>query len=129
MFLGLRTVIYPVHDLDAAMHWWSTVLGIDPYFDQPYYMGFNVDGYELALDPNGHAESGTGPVVYWGVKNVEQAADALTRAGAAIHAPITDYGSGIRTATLTAQDETLIGVIENPHFPGPVPTETVPATM
>ena len=121
MFLGLRTVIYPVHDLDAAKHWWSTVLGIAPYFDQPYYVAFNVDGYELALDPNGHAESGTVPVVYWGVKNIEQAANTLTGAGAAVHAPITDHGGGIRTATLTAPDETLIGVIENPHFPGSVP--------
>ena len=63
MFLGLRTVIYPVRDLDTAKRWWSTVLGIAPYFDQPYYVGFNVGGYELALDPHGHTESGTGPVV------------------------------------------------------------------
>lgn len=122
MFLGLRTVIYPVHNLDDAKRWWSTVLGIDPYFDQPFYVGFNVNGYELALDPNGHAESGAGPVVYWGVSDIEQAVNALSKTGTATHAPITDHGGGIRTATLTAPDQTLIGVIENPHFPDLVPT-------
>jgi catechol 2,3-dioxygenase-like lactoylglutathione lyase family enzyme len=124
MFLGLRTVIYPVGDLDAAKRWWSRILGVDPYFDQPFYVGFNVNGYELALDPNGHTESGRGPVVYWGVKDIAQAVDALSRAEAAIHAPVTDHGGGIRTATLTAPDGSLIGVIENPHFPGPASTSS-----
>ena len=122
MFLGLRTVIYPVHNLDDAKRWWSTALGIDPYFDQPYYVAFNVNGYELALDPNGHAENGAGPVVYWGVSDIEQAVNALSEAGTAIHTPTTDHGGGIRTATHTAPDQTLIGVIENPHFTGPLPT-------
>ncbi|WP_066942257.1 VOC family protein [Microtetraspora fusca] len=100
----------------------DAVMGIDLYFDQPFYVGFNINGYELALDPNGHAESGSGAVVYWGVKDIAQATDALAKAGAAVHAPATDHGGGIRTATLTAPDGSLIGVIENPHFPGPVPT-------
>jgi catechol 2,3-dioxygenase-like lactoylglutathione lyase family enzyme len=121
MFLGLRTVIYPVGDLGAAKRWWSTILGVDPYFDQPFYVGFNINGYELALDPNGHPESGPGPVVYWGVEDVTHAVDTLSQSGAAIHASVTDHGGGIRTATLTAPDGSLIGVIENPHFPGPVP--------
>jgi predicted enzyme related to lactoylglutathione lyase len=117
MFLGLRTVIYPVHDLAAAKRWWSMVLGVEPYFDEPFYVGFDVGGYELALDPHGHAESGPGPVTYWGVDDAGRAADALREAGASVHAPVTDYGNGIRTATLKAPDGTLVGVIENPHFP------------
>lgn len=122
MFLGLRTVIYPVHDLETAKRWWSTLLGIAPYFDQPFYVGFDVGGYELALDPHGHAESGAGPVVYWGVEDVEQAAAAMLKAGATTRSSVTDHGGGIRTTTLTAPDGTLVGVIENPHFPASVPT-------
>jgi predicted enzyme related to lactoylglutathione lyase len=82
----------PIRNLGDAKRWWSTVLGIDPYFDQPYYVGFNVNGCELALDPNGHAESGAGPVVYWGVNDIEQAVNALSKAGTATHTPITDHG-------------------------------------
>lgn len=32
---GLRTVIYPSPDLDAAKSWWTTLLGAGPYFDEP----------------------------------------------------------------------------------------------
>jgi catechol 2,3-dioxygenase-like lactoylglutathione lyase family enzyme len=86
MFLGLRTVIYPVRDLETAKRWWSTVLGIDPYFDQPYYVAFNVNGYELALDPHGHAESGPGPVTYWGGTNLAHHAGHI-RTAALWHQP------------------------------------------
>jgi catechol 2,3-dioxygenase-like lactoylglutathione lyase family enzyme len=51
MFHGLRTVVYPVDDLETAKAWWTRVLGVPPYFDEPYYVGFSVHGYELALDP------------------------------------------------------------------------------
>jgi catechol 2,3-dioxygenase-like lactoylglutathione lyase family enzyme len=121
MFVGLRTVVYPIEDLDAAKRWWSQVLGIEPYFDQPYYVGFNISGYELALDPNGHAESGPGPVTYWGVEDIDRAVTALLDAGATPAAAVSDYGGGIRTATVVSPDRSLIGLIENPHFPGPVP--------
>lgn len=122
MFLGLRTVVYPVNDLTAAKRWWSQVLGIEPYFDEPYYVGFNVCGYELALDPDGRAESGPGPVTYWGVDDAPRAVAVLVEAGASEAAPVTDHGGGIRTATVVGPDGVLIGLIENPHFPGPAPS-------
>lgn len=53
MILGLRTVIYPVTDLGKARAWYSTVLEAKPYFDEPFYVGYNVGGFELGLDPNG----------------------------------------------------------------------------
>jgi len=37
MFLGLRTAAYQVKDLDKAKAWYSNVLGIQPYFDRPFY--------------------------------------------------------------------------------------------
>ncbi|POM27003.1 Glyoxalase-like domain protein [Actinomadura rubteroloni] len=117
MFLGLRTIIYPVRDLPAARRWWSEILGSAPYFDEPFYVGFNVGGYELALDPKGHAESGAAPVTYWGVEDVDHAVTRLTSSGATVHTPVTDHGGGIRTAVVVTPDESLLGVIENPHFP------------
>ena len=50
-FLGLRTAIYWVADIEAAKAWYTKVLGIEPYFDEPFYVGFNVGGYELGLQP------------------------------------------------------------------------------
>lgn len=37
--LGLRTVFYPAPDLWASKAWFSNLLGILPYFDQPFYVG------------------------------------------------------------------------------------------
>ena len=58
MMLGLRTVIYPVTDLARGKAWYADVLGVAPYFDQPYYVGFAVGGFELGLDPGRHAGAG-----------------------------------------------------------------------
>ncbi len=51
MFLGLRTAIYHVDDIERARDWYSSILGFKPYFDEPFYVGFNVAGYELGLQP------------------------------------------------------------------------------
>ena len=71
---GLRTVIYPSANLEADTAWWAEILGQQPYFDQPFYVGFNVAGYELALWPR--AEPSDGALVYWGVDDVAAAVRA-----------------------------------------------------
>lgn len=47
--LGLRTLIYPSNDLETDKTWWAQALGFQPYFDQSFYVGFDVGGYELGL--------------------------------------------------------------------------------
>jgi lactoylglutathione lyase len=68
MFLGLRTAIYHVDDIAKGKAWYAQVLGFEPYFDQPFYVGFNVGGYELGLQPSeGPAgEKADGAVAYCG---------------------------------------------------------------
>jgi predicted enzyme related to lactoylglutathione lyase len=114
MFLGLRTVIYPAPDLDALKRWYAELLGIEPYFDQPFYVGFNVAGYELALDPDGAVEAG--PRTYWGVADADAALARLLAAGAVIDEGVRDVGDGIRVATVRDPAGSIIGIIENPHF-------------
>ena len=84
-FLGLRTTIYPVTDLAKAKAWYSTVLGVAPYFDEPFYVGFNVGGFELGLDPDTSAQApgAAGGVAYWGVESAGQAWAQLMKQGAA----------------------------------------------
>jgi catechol 2,3-dioxygenase-like lactoylglutathione lyase family enzyme len=114
MFLGLRTVIYAAPDLAASKAWYTAVLGIDPYFDEKFYVGFNVAGYELALDP--HADPEAGPITYWGVSDADAALAALLDAGAAEHAGVRDVGDGIRVATVREPGGAVLGIIENAHF-------------
>ena len=114
MFLGLRTTIYPAPDLQASKAWYAGVLGMQPYFDEPFYVGFSVNGFELALDPNG--DPAVGPVTYWGVADAGQALNALLAAGATPRGDVQDVGDGIRTATVLDPGGAILGIIENPHF-------------
>lgn len=117
MLLGLRSVIYPACDLTVAKAWYRTVLGQEPYFDQPAYVGFAVGGFELGLDPNAQARTNEGgSVAYWGVANIEAALQRLRDAGATEQSPIHDVGDGIRMATVTDPSGNAVGIIENPHF-------------
>ena len=120
MFLGLRTVIYPTADLDAAKAWFTRVLGAEPSFDEPFYVGWSVAGYELGLDPNASLQAGA--VSYWGVPDCDAAWAALIAAGATARDAVREVGDGIRVATVTDPESSVIGVIENPHF---LPSEAV----
>ncbi len=112
--LGLRTVIYPSPDLAAAKAWFSTLLGVQPYFDQPFYVGFNIGGYELGLLPD--ADPADGALAYWGVDDVPAAVAAAVAAGATEHAAATDVGDGIVTASVRSPQGAIVGFIRNPHF-------------
>ena len=118
MILGLRTVIYHVPDLQRAKAWYASAFGVQPYFDEPFYVGFNIGGYELGLDPNTNAAtSGAGgTVAYWGVAEIETAVEHFTRSGATVHAAVQDVGEGIRVATVADPFGNLVGLIQNPHF-------------
>lgn len=114
MFLGLRTVIYAAPDLAAAKRFYAAVLGKDPYFDEPFYVGFDAGGYELGLDPAAEAA-----VAYWGVEDCGAGLRALCEAGAAAGQDVTDVGEGIKVATATDPLGNVVGVVENPHFGAP----------
>jgi len=115
MFLGLRTVIYPAPDLAAAKDWYSKVLDQAPYFDEPFYVGFSVGGFELGLLPS--AQPGTvGPQPLWGVANIESAYARLLELGASILEPVAEVGEGIKVAAVKDPFGNRLGIIENPHF-------------
>ena len=115
MLLGLRTVIYPSPDLERAKAWYAQVLDQAPYFDQPYYVGFSVGGFELGLVPEGHAGTG-GAQPLWGVPDVSAAHARLLELGATALEPVTEVGEGIRVAAVTDPCGNRLGLIENPHF-------------
>lgn len=113
--LGLRTVIYPVADLGAATAWYQQVFQITPYFDQPFYVGFSIGGFELGLVPDGQP-SRDGQVVYWGTADIDAEVERVRGLGAEIIAPVTDVGEGIRVASLADPFGNVLGLIQNPLF-------------
>lgn len=117
MFKGLRTVLYPAPDLPRAKAWYADVLGRAPYFDEPFYVGFNVGGFELGLVPDAPlATSRGGSVAYWAVDDVAAAHARLIELGAAAHEPPREVGGGIVVASVADPFGNLIGLIFNPHF-------------
>jgi catechol 2,3-dioxygenase-like lactoylglutathione lyase family enzyme len=117
--LGLRTVVYEVTDLPRARAWYAALLGIEPYFEQPYYVGFNVGGFELGLHPDTtvRAEDPGRAVAYWGVASMSALWPRLLAHGAVEVSKPRDVGEGIQVATAKDPFGNLIGLIENPHFP------------
>lgn len=114
-FLGLRTVIYAAPDLAATKDWYTKAFDTKPYFDEPFYVGFSIGGYELGLDPDAELVEGS-TITYWGVTDINVAHQRLLSLGAVAHTDIQDVGDGIKTATVKDPFGNVIGLIENPHF-------------
>lgn len=115
MILGLRTAIYPTPDLARGKAWYTKVLGIEPYFDQSFYVGFSVGGFELGLIPDGQPGV-NGVQAYWGVSNADEELVRLVTLGAVIHEPVKDVGEGIKVASVLDPFGNLFSIIENPLF-------------
>jgi predicted enzyme related to lactoylglutathione lyase len=117
-FLGLRTAKYTARDLAAAKAWYREVLGFDPYFDEPFYVGFNVGGFELGIvpDPEAAEDRPEAGAAYWGVPSADRAFERLVHLGAAPYEAIQDVGGGIRIGAVRDPFGNILGVIENPGF-------------
>jgi predicted enzyme related to lactoylglutathione lyase len=117
LFEGLRTVIYAAPDLQKAKEWYTQALGKEPYFDQPFYVGFSVGGFELGLDPDtSNVQPGNNAVAYWGVPDAKAAHARLLALGAGEAMSLRDVGEGIVVGTVTDPFGNVIGLIQNPHF-------------
>lgn len=114
---GLRTVIYPAPELAAAKAWWTHALGVEPYFAEPFYVGYNIAGYELGLLPDGNPAEGA--LTYWGVDDVTEAVRVALAEGAVEHTPVSEVGGGIVTATVLTPHGAVLGLIFNPNFGEP----------
>jgi predicted enzyme related to lactoylglutathione lyase len=117
-FRGIYTTIYRTPDINKAKAWYSKAFGVEPYFDEPFYVGFDIAGYELGLQPEaGENTAGIGgAVAYWGVANADVAFAAMLEHGATEHAEAKDVGGGVRVASVKDPFGNVIGIIENPGF-------------
>ncbi len=116
--LGLRTTIYKVSDLTAAKEWYSEAFDTQPYFDEPFYTGFEIGGYELGLQPdeNTLTEKADSVLTYWGVEDINGEYDRLLASGAREHEQPQHVGGDIVVASVKDPWGNVIGLIYNPHF-------------
>lgn len=113
--LGLRTVGYKVADLQKAKEWYTKAFNTEPYFDEPFYVGFNIAGYELGLQPD-EATTGNNVVTNWGVDNIEAEFERFLQLGAGIHEAPQNVGGEIMVASVYDPWGNIIGLIYNPEF-------------
>jgi predicted enzyme related to lactoylglutathione lyase len=112
MLQKLRTVIYKVNDLQKAKEWYSALAGAAPYFDEPFYVGFNIGGFELGLDPDmENTVSGNQSVAYWAVEDIHAVVDRALSLGAKLSSPITNVGGSIEVAIVADPFGNFIGLI------------------
>lgn len=116
--LGLRTTIYKVPDMEAAKAWYTQAFGKAPYFDEPFYIGFNIGGYELGLLPEEEpiTERTDNVLSYWGVEDIEGDYKRLLSQGASAHEAPNNVGGELMVASLRDPWGNVIGLIYNPHF-------------
>ena len=116
--LGLRTVAYKVEDISKAKEWYTKAFAQEPYFDEPFYVGFNIGGYELGLQPiEGEGNViGNSVITYWGVDDIEKALQYMLELGAVKNDEPLDVGGGVVVASVTDPWNNIIGLIYNPHF-------------
>ena len=116
--LGLRTVIYKVADIDAAKDWYSKAFLTHPYFDEPFYVGFNIAGYELGLQPEDEVvtDKPESVLTYWGVEDINQEFNRLISLGAEVHSAPENVGGEILVASVRDLWGNIIGLIFNPEF-------------
>ncbi len=107
---GITTVIYPVKDLASAKALFRELLGVEPYADAPYYVGFKVGNQDIGLDPNGHKE---GMTPYYYVDDIKKNLKLLVDAGAKALQEIKDVGGGRLVASVKDENGNIIGLIQD----------------
>jgi predicted enzyme related to lactoylglutathione lyase len=110
---GIKTVLHPVSDLQAAKTMYTALLGVAPMADSSYYVGFETAGQHIGLVPGGAAQGMTAPVAYWHVPDIEAKLAEVTAAGATVKEPAHDVGGGRLVATVTDPDGNVLGLLQD----------------
>ena len=115
--LGLRTTVYIVSNLNEAKEWYSKAFENQPYFDEPFYVGFNIGGFELGLLPEDKpVQKGNNVLSYWGVEDIDTSFGHLLKCGALIHEEPNNVGGELMVASVYDPWSNVIGIIYNPYF-------------
>src|ERR1700733_13761335 len=111
---GIKTLLHPVSALEAAKPVYTTLLGVSPQADAPYYVGYDAEGQHIGLVPGGGPQGMTSPVAFWQVPDIEAKLAEVTAAGATVKEPAHNVGGGRLVATFTDPDGNVLGLLQDP---------------
>ena len=110
---GIKTVLHPVSDLDAAKAVYTALLGVQPSTDGPYYVGYEAAGQHIGLVPGGGPQGMTSPVAYWHVPDIEAKLAEVEVAGATLKDAPRDVGGGRLVASVVDPDGNVLGLVQD----------------
>jgi predicted enzyme related to lactoylglutathione lyase len=114
MAQSIKLFVYPVKDVTASKVLYSKLLGVEPYVDGAYYVGFRIGDLEIGLDPNAHRNGVTTPIGYVDVTDIKDSLQTLLDAGAQVQQEVKDVGGGLLIATVTDVDGNILGLRQSP---------------
>jgi len=109
---GVKTIIYPVKDMAKAKALFSKLLGVEPYADQPFYVGFKIGDQDIGLVRITSQQGKTGMTAFYHVDNIKQSLQLLLDGGAKVQQDIKDVGGGRLVASATDPDGNIIGLVQ-----------------
>ena len=107
---GVKTIIYPAKDVNQAKALFGKLLGVEPYADQPYYVGFKIGDQDIGLVP-GNPEGGV--TAFYHVDDIKNSLQILIDGGAAIIQDVKNVGGGRLIASAKDRGGNIIGLVQN----------------
>ena len=107
---GVKTIIYPVKDMSKAKAMFGKLLGVEPYSDAPYYVGFKIGDQDIGLVPNSPED---GVTAFYHVDDIKKSLQLLTDSGAQVLREIKDVGGGRLVASARDADGNIIGLVQD----------------
>ena len=102
---NIKLIVYPAKDVENTKSVFNKFLGVEPYVDSPYYVGYKLDNLEVGLDPNGQAA-----ISYVDVTDIKNSLQTLAAAGAVIQQDIKDVGGGLLIAQVKDANGNILGL-------------------
>lgn len=110
MAKSINLLVYPVSDIEKAKTFYTAFLGVEPYADTPYYVGYRIGEQEIGLDPH----SKDGPIAYTDVDDIEASLKEMTNAGASVVQDPTDVANGLLIAQIKDANGNIVGLRQQP---------------
>jgi predicted enzyme related to lactoylglutathione lyase len=102
---NIKILVYPAKDLNAGKAFFNTFLGVEPYVDGAYYVGYKVNDLEIGLDPNGKAI-----IAYIDVQDIKESLQTLLDSGASIYQDVKEVGGGLLIAQVKDTNGNVLGL-------------------
>jgi predicted enzyme related to lactoylglutathione lyase len=105
-------IIYPAKQLASTKQIFSKFLGVEPYVDEPYYVGYRLGDTEIGLDPSAQK---AGPVTYIDVTDIKSSLQEIIALGATMQQDVKDVANGLLIASVKDGDGNILGFRQNPQ--------------